>query len=154
MTMRYRATSPVALVADPPPPNLEPPTSIVCRTSEVLRHVINTTHFTCYRNGFGIPATAAPTVSPTTTAPDALGGSTGSDDSTDPAVVAGIVVGVIAVLALIALVAFLRAERKKDPTSTGAVSHAEIRSTNRHLTTSADSVPSPPPAPSRQLSDI
>ena len=65
----------------------------------------------------------------------------------DPAAVAGIVVGVIAVLVLIALVAFLRADRKKDPTSAGrsrTVSHAEIRTTSQRLMTSADNVASPP----------
>ena len=51
-----------------------------------------------------------------------------------PAAVTGTVVGVIAVLVLVALVAFLRAERKKDPTSgsmSRTVSLAEIRHTNR-----------------------
>ena len=78
------------------------------------------------------------------------GASTSSDDSTDPAAVAGTVVGVIAVLTLVALVAFLRAKRKKDqekdPTSGGrsrTVSHAEIRPTNQRSVTSADSVASP-----------
>ena len=93
-------------------------------------------------------ATAAPTVPQPPTDQDLAAGSASSDDSMGPAAVAGTVVGVVAVLALITLVAFLRAGRKKDPTTSGrsrTASHAAIRHSSRRSSTSAGNVAPPDP---------